>query len=138
MGLRRHRGGERKKLLVLAGLRRRRLPELRADFRQHYGVGLGELGRSLPVSEAADLAANLPACARCASPEGWDAGWDDGTWLLARIEHALRVLAWQRSEDGAAGENYPEMITPALKPAPAGQPGVTSDELDEILSRRRG
>lgn len=139
MGLRRDRGGERKKLLTLAGLRNRRLPELRADFRQYYHVGWGELGRSLPVSEAADLAAQLPAGARCSSPEGWAAGWGEGEWLLARIDHALRVLAWQRTADAAEGRGFPEMLTPAPEAArePSGG-GVTSDRLEEILSRKRG
>ncbi len=122
---------------MLAGLRRRRLPELRADFRQYYHVGLGELGRSLPVSEAADLAAQLPAGARCTTPEGWDPGWGEAEWLLARAEHALRVLAWQRTEDAAEGRGFPEMLTPG----PGGEPersGVTSDQLEDMLSRKRG
>lgn len=122
---------------MLACLRCRRLPELRADFRQYYHVGLCELGRSLPVSEAADLAAQLPAGARCATPEGWEAGWGEAEWLLARVEHVLRVLAWQRTEDAAEGRGFPEMLTPGpgAEPEP---PGVTSDQLEDILSRKRG
>lgn len=139
MGLRRDRGGERKKLLGLAGLYRHRLPELRADFRQYYSVGLGELGGALPVSEAADLAAQLPAGARCASPEGWAAGWGEAEWLLSRIDHALRVLTWQRTADAAEGRGFPDMLTPAPEPAsgPSGG-GMDRGELEEMLSRKRG
>lgn len=116
---------------------RLRPAELRADLRQCYGVGLGELGRSLPVSEAADLAACLPAGSRCATPEGQPWGWDDTRWLLARIEHGLRVLAWHNTEDGRRGRNAPRMVAPGPEPA-ADARGVTRDELEEKLNRKRG
>ena len=117
---------------------RARPAELRADFRQFYGVGMGELGRSLPVSEAADLAACLPAGSRCATPEGQAWGWDDTRWLLARIEHGLRVLAWHNTEDGRKGRNAPRMLTPGLERVGDEAAGVTSGELDDLLKRRRG
>ncbi len=117
---------------------RARPAELRADFRQFYGVGLGELGRSLPVSEAADLAACLPAGSRCAAPEGQAWGWDDTRWLLARIEYGLRVLAWHNTEDGRKGRNPPRMVAPGPGRGGGEPEGVTSGELDDLLKRRRG
>ena len=121
---------------MLARLARTRLAELRADFRQYYSVGLCELGASLPVSEAADLAAQLPAGSRCATPEGEAPGWDDSVWLLARAEHALRVLAWQPTAAARDGEGFPEMVTP--RAVRAEDAGVAVEQLEEILSRRRG
>lgn len=118
---------------------RERLPELRADFRQYYSVGIGELGGGLALSEAADLAAQLPAGSRCATPEGEAPGWDDSVWLLARAEHALRVLVWRNTEAAARGEGFPEPATPRIAaPGDCGGGGMTVEQLEERLSRKRG
>ena len=40
--------------------------------------------------------------------------WSDETYLLARCEYILRVIAWMFSEDGSKGIKRPEpMKTPA-------------------------
>lgn len=113
--------------------------ELRADFQQYYALDIDGLGEEIKIPRAADLCAQLPRKSRvfCAlDPEN---RWDDNTWLLARIDHAVRVLIWQNTADGQdknGGKNYPEMIRPDKREKPKKRQ-LTSDQYLEILSRRR-
>jgi hypothetical protein len=88
--------------------------ELRADFQQTYGLDLDGMGVDYSIAHAACLAAQLPPGARIwrGTPDEWDAN----TYLLVRIEHALRVIAWQSTEDAQKRRNYPKPIdTPASR-----------------------
>lgn len=88
--------------------------ELRADFQQYYGLNLDGMGVDYTHAHAACLAAQLPMGARVWG--GTAAEWDTSLYLMARMEHLLRVLAWQNSEDAQKKRNYPKPIdTPADK-----------------------
>ena len=87
-----------------------------ADFRERYGI-------DLPVEDGAeieDLARMallwraLPADSRCVRRLVPSARWTQAEYLLRDIEHATRVLIWQRTKDGERGRNAPRPIpTPA-------------------------
>lgn len=45
--------------------------------------------------------------------------WDDNTYLLARMDYILRVIAWMFSEDGSKGVNKPEPVATPVQLAEA-------------------
>lgn len=47
--------------------------------------------------------------------------WDDNTYLLARVDYILRVIAWMFSEDGSKGVNKPEPVATPVQLAEAKQ-----------------
>lgn len=53
--------------------------------------------------------------------------------LARQIEFDLRVLAWQGTEDGQRGRNYPEPIVLPWDPAPEGSIRGDVMEWDEAL-----
>lgn len=86
--------------------------ELRADLQQYYGLDLDGMGVDYTHAHAACCAAQLPAGARVW--RGTAAEWGTAEYMLASMEHMLRVIAWQRTEDAEKRRNYPEpMPTPA-------------------------
>ena len=69
--------------------------------------------RALPVRTLAVLACGLGRNSRVwAKTQGFEARWSE--IVLAMCADRLAVLAWQNTEDGHKGENYPTMLTPAL------------------------
>ena len=63
---------------------------------------------------AACCAAQLPAGARVW--RGTAAEWSTVDYLVASMEHTLRVIAWQSTEDAQKRRNYPKPIeTPAAR-----------------------
>lgn len=92
---------------------------MEADFQRVYGLDLADLrtGRMRPT-RAANLAAHLPPGSMVWRHTGGPQAWTDELHMLARVEHTLRVLAWQRTKDGEKGRNAPEPIEP---PEPVGQ-----------------
>lgn len=63
---------------------------------------------------AAILMEQLPADSRTARAQNPGAEWGPTEYLLWRIEHTLRVIAWQPTEDGAKGRRPPRPLpTPA-------------------------
>lgn len=84
--------------------------ELRADLQQFYGLDLDRMGEAYTAAHAAALVRMLPRESRLARVESPALEWSEAEYLLARIEHTLRVLAWQRSKDGQHGRNYPEKL----------------------------
>lgn len=86
------------------------------DFQRFYGV-------ALPVEDDADIAdlarmallwAALPDESRCVRRLVPEARWTSTDYLLRSVEHAARVLVWQRTKDGARGLNEPRPVqTPA-------------------------
>ena len=88
--------------------------ELRADFQQTYGLNLDGMGVDYSFAHAACLAAQLPPGARIW--RGTADEWPTDTYMLDRMEHMLRVLAWQQTEDAQKRRNYPKPIdTPAAR-----------------------
>ena len=63
---------------------------------------------------AACCAAQLPAGARVW--RGTAAEWSTVDYLVASMEHTLRVIAWQSTEDAQKKRNYPKPVeTPASR-----------------------
>ena len=95
--------------------------------------------RSLPVKTAATLAMGLRPDSRIAQKLSGAAAPPD-TLLLAMAVDALRVLAWQRTKDGAHGRNFPKSVLQALLGADSGKietgPGFgTAEEFDAWRAR---
>ena len=64
--------------------------------------------------------------------------WSDESYLLARIDYTLRVIAWMFSKDGADNVNRPEPIsTPAEIAAHTAelQSAVAFDESGDFLAQ---
>lgn len=92
--VRRARRADGKKLTFLAGVLGRGLkPQLRADFRRVYHVSYDEVAR-LSVSEAADLAAMLPAGSLTMGALDASMSWPEDRYMLARIANDAAVIAW--------------------------------------------
>lgn len=83
---------------------------LRAAMRAEYGVDLSDPGMSL--LDLADLAANLPLGCALYRAAGGPAAWSDEVHMLAAVEFRLRVLAWQKTEDGKRNRNQPKPLEP--------------------------
>lgn len=93
---------------------RDRPSELRADLQQYYGLDIDGMGADYSHAHAACCAAQLPAGARVW--RGTAAEWEPSLYFLAGIEHDLRVIAWQSTEDAQHRRNYPKPIeTPASR-----------------------
>lgn len=100
--------------MVLARLEDERPDELRADFQQFYGLCLDDMGGSYTHAHAACLAAQLPRESRCFRADAPAAQWGDAEYLLAAIEHGVRMLLWSKTKDAAKGRNVPKALqTPA-------------------------
>lgn len=114
--------------------------ELRADLQQYYGLNLDGMGVDYSHAHAACLCAQLPAGARVW--RGTAAEWTNEMYMLARVEHTLRVLAWQQTEDAQKRRNYPRPIdTPATREE-FERKYIASQRnrawVDEVLSRPLG
>ena len=71
------------------------------------------MGADYTCSHAAALARMLPADSRLAKAEHPELEWSIDTYILSHIEHKLRVIAWQATEDGHKGRNEPRhIVTP--------------------------
>ncbi|MFT4081191.1 MAG: DUF5361 domain-containing protein [Nocardioides sp.] len=84
---------------------------LAADLRRYYNLTLAHLADyGIPAREIADYVAHLPydAATRRALDDDW---WITPEIAFQRlIELDLRVLAWQRTEDGQKGRNPPKPL----------------------------
>lgn len=123
----------------LAALMGEHPAELRADFRQYYHVSADEIGNSLSVSEAADLAAMLPLRSRCLNAVNPSTSWDIEHHLLADIADTLAYFFWSTTQDAVKGTNKP---IPKVRPgadllSASGSKGYTVDECTEILNKKR-
>ena len=89
-----------------------------------------------PLRDVAAWAAHLPpesATARALDPH-WQRS--NEVELLRVMEHGIRVLAWQRTEDGKRGRNAPEPIPLPWDPPPEGTirgDAMTWDEAADFL-----
>lgn len=96
--------------------------ELVADFKQYYNIDLPLCEEGLDAVEdgmrLGILWSQLPASSRVARADLPDLAWGDSERLLWSIEYTLRVIAWQRTEDGAKGRRKPKPLqTPAERSA---------------------
>lgn len=122
---------------MLARFLARGRDELRADFRQYYGLDLERIREEMSCSSAASLAAMLPRQARSWVRENPDLAWDDRTWMLRSIEHSCRVLCWMRTKDAARGLNPPRPIDPPSVARDRANRIARTDvaEIDRVLGR---
>ncbi len=83
-----------------------------ADFRRWYGI-------DLPIEDGSDISdmarmamlwAALPDGSRCVRRLVPESRWAPTDYLLRLVEHDMRVLAWQRTKDGAKGRNFPRPV----------------------------
>lgn len=98
------------------------------------------MGTAYSYAHAAALAAQLPAGSRVW--RGTAAEWTTSDYLLANVEHTLRVLAWQNTEDAQKRRNYPKHVeTPAdreQRDAHALSALQNRAWVDEVLARKQG
>lgn len=95
--------------------------ELIADFQQYYGLNIFDFVDDLNGDETTDsinrlsiLCGQLPRDSRLMTAISPALAWSDETYMLARVDYMLRVIAWMFSEDGSKGINQPQPIaTPA-------------------------
>lgn len=120
--------------------------ELYADFQSYYGLDLYDFVDDLSGTEttktvlrAAILCEQLPRDSRSKRAISPALSWSDESYLLARCEYMLRVIAWMFSEDGSKGNNRPEPIaTPADIAANTHKVESTDfDFVDSILINNR-
>lgn len=64
----------------------------------------------MALMDLADLTANLPPGCALWRATGGDIAWSVEVHMLAQVEFRLRVLAWQKTDDGTKGRNKPEPI----------------------------
>lgn len=116
----------------------RNLAELRADFRQFYGISADDIGICYSVSEAADLAVMLPRESRCAGAYRKENAWATEHYLLAHIANTLDLFVWAMS---GSKTDKPELIYPPGTKKADGKKKetivLTKEEYMEKLKRKR-
>lgn len=85
--------------MMLVGMLRVRSDILRADMQRFYGLDIDEIGYSIRIMRAADLAANLPREALIWSVFDERNAWTTNTYLLALIADNTSFLAWSKTKD---------------------------------------
>lgn len=96
---------------MLAGALTHHEGALRASLRAVYGItDVRNPGCSL--TELADYAAHLPAGCPLWLAIGGPAAWSSEVHALMAVEFRLRVLAWQKTDDGRRGINAPQPEEP--------------------------
>lgn len=85
--------------MMLVGMLRVRSDVLRADMQRFYGLDIDEIGYSIRIMRAADLAANLPREALIWSVFDERNAWTTNTYLLALIADNTSFLAWSKTKD---------------------------------------
>ncbi len=119
----------------------RRAPDrLRADMQRFYGLDLDQVGRTIRVRRAADLAANLPEQACVWGVIDERAAWTGDRWLLAQIADSVDFLAWAQTEEAQhRGAKWNRHIPRPgdRKPGGGKAPGMTRGQLDRLLAMPR-
>lgn len=125
--------------MILASFLRRFPDELRADFQQHYGLNLDEMGGSYGIGHAACLAAQLPKDSRTFVAADPLCEYASATnRLLAQIEYHTHAGWYVHTEDARKERNQPQFLMGLC-----GNTGTTQgeplsiDEYMEILARPR-
>ena len=107
--------------------------QLRADFRQYYGLSFDKAIKE-SVVEAADLAYMLPRGSRTFSTIDPEFAWEQSHYLLANIANSVQLLLWAKTKDGLKNRNRPKPIEP---PKRKNVTTLTADEYRERLSKPR-
>lgn len=108
-------------------------------MQQYYGLNIDGMGAEFTASHAAALAAQLPAASRVARAEHPELAWDEATYILSHMERTLRVIAWQRTEDGQHRRNFPQhMETPADRERERRAEASATPEAMERIADRLG
>lgn len=113
--------------------------ELRADFQEHFGLNIDDMGRSFSTLHAAALIGQLPEGSRVRAAYDADAVWTADRALAAAAVNALNFIAWTKTRDAQRGSNRPRHIGPSrARGGDARRPmSMTSDELESALSAAR-
>lgn len=113
---------------------------LRADMQRFYGLDLDQVGSTIRVRRAADLAANLPEQACVWSIIDERSAWTGDRWLLAQIADSVDFLAWAQTEEAQhRGAKWDRRIP---RPGDTGRArdkalGMTREQLDRLLAMPR-
>lgn len=108
--------------------------QLRADFRQYYGVSFDDALKK-SVVEAADLAVMLPRSSRTFVTINPEYAWEQEHYMLAGILNAVNLILWGQSKDGQKGRNKPKPLMPPKREEK--KEALTIEELNELLSKPR-
>lgn len=108
------RGGKDKKLIGFASDLENRRGEAIADFQQFYGIALPLDGAPEDLDRMALLWQYLPDNSRLAKAQYPQLRWSTTDYMLWRIEHQLRSIAWGMADKKDRSAEPPEPIkTPA-------------------------
>lgn len=114
--------------------------ELRADFQEHFGLCLDDMGRGLSIVHAAALIGQLPEGSRVRAAYLPQSAWTTDRLLAAGILNALNFIAWTKTKDGQRNRNRPRPVGPSAsarrgsrRPAMA----MTVERLNEELAKKR-
>lgn len=112
--------------------------ELEADFQREYRVNLTEtLARRLDSpTRLAGLAAHLPPGSAVWRALGGPQAWTDEVWMLAQVEYATRVVAWQKTKAAQSGRDKPEPLKPPASRTAAQVAAATAQRRAEKYLRR--
>lgn len=115
---------------------------LRADFQRWYGLDLDDLGHSLRIRRAADLAAYIPEDGAIWQKLDPRLEWGTTKQLLANISDATSLVAWTKTKD-AQRQNATwdgALQRPGMREHRHRQQGVQAmspEQLDRLLSMPR-
>ena len=108
------RGCKGKKLIGFASDLENRRDEAIADFQQFYGISLPLDGAPEDLDRMALLWQHLPDNSRLAKAQYPQLRWSTTDYMLWRIEHQLRCIAWGMADKKDRSAEPPEPIkTPA-------------------------
>jgi hypothetical protein len=103
---------------------------LRASLRAEYsGLTLAEARATMTPRELGELVMYLPNGCSLWQSVGGSKAWSDEVLALKELEHRLRIIAWQRTEDGQKQRNFPELQTPP--------PYAYEAKIEEQVTQRR-
>lgn len=105
------------------------MDELRADFRQYYGIDADAMGEGYTLVHAASLVAMLPAGSRVRAAEDPASAWGLDQQLAAATANASRYLLWAMT----GGGKRPEPIGPPER----GRGDIEAIEADGYLDELR-
>ena len=115
---------------------------LRADMQRWYGLDMDEIGYTIRVRRAADLAVNIPEDGAVWPRLDKRLQWGTTKQLLANISDAAGFIAWTKTSE-AQHRNARwkgALDRPGIEHRRARQPGVQAmsrDRLDRLLSMPR-
>lgn len=109
---------------------------LRADLQRFYGLDMDEIGHTVRVRRAADLAANLPDDALTWGRIDERATWGTTKHLLATIADNTGFLAWTKTKAAKQGQWRGAIERPGF-PTTANVQKLHPDDMLRILRMPR-